>query len=77
MNSLKSRFAGKSADVKEATASIDVSGKSVQEIEAMVTEQGNKVRSLKQAKAEKDVVLREVEVLKFLKAAASKAATQK
>lgn len=52
---------------------MDVTGKSAKEIESLIVDQGNKVRSLKAAKADKSVISAEVEVLKFLKAMQTKA----
>jgi hypothetical protein len=46
---------------------MDLTGKTAAEIANLVSEQGDKVRSLKAAKAEKDVIEKEVSVLKFLK----------
>ena len=73
INSLKSRFAGQASEAGDApVAPVDVTGKTAEEIESLIADQGQKVRSLKVAKAEKSVVTAEVEVLKFLKAAHAK-----
>lgn len=70
INALKSRFAGQTEE--QELASMDLTGKSAEEIESLIAEQGDKVRSLKAAKAEKSVVTTEVEKLKSLKAAHAK-----
>merc|ERR1712226_370199 len=51
----------------------DLSGKSVEELTKMVTEQGNKVRQMKAAKQDKKLITEQVEILKQLKSAVEKA----
>lgn len=73
---LKEKFAGKSQsgsqtnDIKEVSVNVD--GKSAEEVTQLITEQGDKIRSLKTSKAEKSVIDKEVAILKQLKSAYEK-----
>ena len=69
---LKSRFAGHANEQEDSGVP---SGCSAQQLEQLVADQGNKVRALKAEKADKSVVMKEVEVLKKLKASQAKLAS--
>lgn len=74
VKSLKIRFSGQGKETPDDKGLMDLTGKTVNEIADLVKEQGDKVRSLKAAKAEKDVIDKEVSVLKFLKGEQAKLA---
>lgn len=65
LNELKKRYGG--AAQENATSTPANTPQSVADAEAAVAKQGDKVRSLKAAKAEKDIVQQEVKVLLALK----------
>lgn len=67
LDELKKKYGGVQGDSQKAENKAPTAFKSLQEIEAAVAEQGNKVRALKAAKAEKVVVTEQVNILLALK----------